>query len=608
MNYFLSGKAGVAKGQVWQIEGEATLGRDNACDIVLDDYTVSRRHCMLRVENGNLILHDLGSSNATLVNGRPLKEASLGRGDEIALGSAILLVGALEAEGEVSQEGEEEPQTNRVAVGRRGKPPQAQVQAHETVVEGTPRTIEDLAELFDILRALSRASSVNGLLTVLLQRIHERFGLEHAAVILCETTQSAWDIFPANARVAFDARTHLREQVRTVLDSGKPVQVVPPEGEHVRACMLAPIRLPQTTIGVLLVESRPGAKPYGDHELELLMAIAQGAAPYFGVVEKIEQLENENERLISGSAQIGPIVGAHPAISKVRALARNCAASNLSVLLLGETGTGKELIAGLIHELSELRDKPLVTVNCAAIPEELFESELFGHVRGAFTGAHVEKVGLLETCQGGTLFLDEVGDLSLPNQARLLRAIEGKRIRRVGGSNDIEVEFRLVSATNKSLTGGIASGEIRRDFYHRINGVEIQLPALRERRSDIPLLAQHFLTACRERHQHRARSFTHDALEVLKQHPWPGNIRELRNVVERAAVLASRPEIRPEDIVFADDSQDVDSPFPSLAQLEQDHIREALSRARGNVQEAARMLGIGRSTLYRKLEGGGVTE
>lgn len=593
MEFYLAGKSGAARGRLWPLKEQVIIGRDFSCGLSLNDGLVSRRHCAITIEHGEVYLEDLGSSNSTLINGAPTKRTLLTPGDEIAVGGSLLLFCCIPVQRTECEENGD-PATARVRIGDR-----TTMLREEEIPEGTPRTIEDLAELFSVGRDLSRASSVDGLVTMLLQRLSERFRPKCLWVAKLETPGERALVFPASATEEFNRDKELHQRVIEAHRSHKPQGWNDASGDH---GILAPVTVAGETKVVLIMrfDAKLGRLP--DPELELLLAIAHGAAPYFTVVERIEQLERENVKLIAGMHGIGPIIGSHPAVQQMRNVARNCARSNLSVLITGETGTGKELVARMIHELSHLSTRPMVTVNCAALPEELFESELFGHERGAFTGAHARKNGLLEQCDGGTLFLDEVGDLSLQNQARLLRAIETGTFRRVGGSADIKVEFRLISATNMPLHQHVERNQFRRDFYHRLAGLELSLPALRERRSDIPELAYHFLKHCRERHRHRAEGFSAEALQALERYNWPGNIRELRNVVERAAVLAQQPWIMPQDLSCTTAPAPAQPAFLPLAELERTHITEALKLCRGNVQEAAAMLGIGRSTLYRKLE------
>jgi transcriptional regulator with GAF, ATPase, and Fis domain len=295
-------------------------------------------------------------------------------------------------------------------------------------------------------------------------------------------------------------------------------------------------------------------------------------------------------------------------------LVAKVANSDVSVLVIGESGTGKELVAREVHRLSARRAQPLVALNCAAVAESLAESELFGHEKGAFTGAGSRKIGLLELADGGTLFLDEIGDLAAPLQAKLLRVLETKQFRRVGGTKELPTDFRLVSATNRPLDELVERDVFRRDLFYRINAVVLSLPPLRERSGDVPLLARRFLEEFRP-NDSGAWEITPDAMAVLESYAWPGNIRELRNVIERAALLTSGHAIRPADLgtsiapAARTASSEGDPTLPTLAmdQLERLAIAEALERTGWHQGQAAEILGLSPRTLHRKIRSLGLT-
>ena len=286
---------------------------------------------------------------------------------------------------------------------------------------------------------------------------------------------------------------------------------------------------------------------------------------------------------------------------------RTAAKSDISVLILGPTGSGKEVVARMIHELSRRGSQRLQTVNCAALPEALFESELFGYEKGAFTGAHERKAGRLELANRGTLFLDELGDLALLAQAKLLRALEERRFERVGGNEPIDVDFRLVSSTNKPLDQLVRDGLFREDLYYRINAFAIRLPSLRERSGDVPVLAQRFL----ERHcaangiPPEGKVLAKGALDVLTRYHWPGNLREMENTISRAALSAQGRVIKAADIDLLHAREpapaDGEGRLPSLAEAERTHILRVLEGVRWNKKQAAQVLQISRGTLYRKI-------
>lgn len=604
--YQLTAKTGGLKGSSWTIgEQPLIIGRDITCDITVNDPLVSRRHCELRREGSEVYLIDLGSSNATFVNATPVKEAELRLGDEIAVGNAIFFVTQLRPAADPAAGGDAPAATHGLRIG---EPMYLQEDGDSLFAHGKPRTAEDLATLFNIGRALSQSGTTEGLITMLTQRLEERFDPESLWVALCREGGEDLLIYPPEEASAITADRPLHGIVWRAIREPNGI-LLPERWSHagqvgIRTTMVAPIALAREPVGALIVQADTPRRLYDENDLEFLLAIAHAAAPYLKAVERLEHLERENERLLAGAPHSTPIIGTGKAVSRMRSLARQCARADLNVLILGETGTGKELVARLIHDLSQRAGKPLTIVNCAAIPDELFESEVFGHERGAFTGAHAAKTGLFEECNGGTLFLDEVGDTSLHNQARLLRAIETGTFRRVGGKTDIHVKVRVISATNRNLASEVEAGHFRRDLYHRLNAFEIHIPPLRERQADIPELAEHFLRQAQPRAGGTlADGFEPEALQALREYPWPGNVRELRNVIERAVVVARYRLIRREDLVLAPGAPRTNGkePFPTLEEIERRHIVRALEESEGNMKTAADLLGIGRSTLYRKV-------
>lgn len=297
---------------------------------------------------------------------------------------------------------------------------------------------------------------------------------------------------------------------------------------------------------------------------------------------------------------LGAMLGNARGMKNVFELIRKGAGNDVAVCLLGESGTGKELAARLIHDLSARRGKPFVAVNCGAIPANLIESMLFGHERGSFTGASERHQGVFEQANGGTLFLDEIGEMPVELQTRLLRVLEEKKVRRVGGKTELDVDSRLLTATLQNLQERVAAGQFRHDLFYRLYVFPIPLPPLRERKEDIPLLVEHFLTALTPAHQKRTISGT--ALEKLTKHDWPGNVRELKNVIQRALLLSKNKTIEPKNLEFTD-VQTLPNPIekPGLADQERTSIIETLRKAKGNFSRASRLLGIARTTLASKL-------
>jgi DNA-binding NtrC family response regulator len=318
------------------------------------------------------------------------------------------------------------------------------------------------------------------------------------------------------------------------------------------------------------------------------------------------RLRSENLRLKQGVDRLvlaTPIVGDSGAMQKVLELARSVAATDTTVLIRGESGTGKELVAQAIHAESRRRYFPIVAVNCGALPESLLESELFGHEKGAFTGAQFRRKGKLELADGGTLFLDEVGTINLRTQIDLLRVLETKEFTRLGGGRPVQVDFRVICATNQNLEQLVAAGSFREDLYFRINVVTIQIPPLRERREDIPLLAEHFLRRYALSMNRPFTALDPAAMDLLVRYDWPGNVRELGNAIERALVVGAPPTVRASDLPLRLTERD-DGPAPgdSLDDVERAHIAKMLEREGWNITHTASKLEIDRVTLYNKIK------
>ena len=307
------------------------------------------------------------------------------------------------------------------------------------------------------------------------------------------------------------------------------------------------------------------------------------------------------ERVLAPAADEQEFVTVEPALSRLLELVDRVAARDIAVLLTGETGAGKELVARRLHRGSHSAAGPFVAVNCAAFPESLAESELFGHERGAFTGAERQRAGRFEEAAGGTLFLDEVGELALPLQAKLLRVLEDRRVRRLGGSEDVAVDVRLVAASNRDLEAEAERGAFRRDLYFRLAVVRVDLPPLRDRPRDIPVLAEHLLRRLAARLGVGDLSLGADAVAALTRHPWPGNVRELRNVLERAAVVRGDGVIGAADLGLRESAAQLDAVPLDRDGREREAVLEALRRAGGNREAAARLLGVSVRTLYYRL-------
>ncbi|HEY7293317.1 MAG TPA: sigma-54 dependent transcriptional regulator, partial [Vicinamibacterales bacterium] len=329
------------------------------------------------------------------------------------------------------------------------------------------------------------------------------------------------------------------------------------------------------------------------------------------------RLEAENRALRARVDRHQTMVGESYAMSQLREQVAMAAPTNGRVLIYGENGTGKELVARTIHALSRRKAAQFVEVNCAAIPEELIESELFGHVRGAFTGAVETRRGKFEAADGGTIFLDEIGDMSLKTQAKVLRVLQEQTLEAVGGNTRIKVDARVLAATNKDLQSGIRSGQFREDLYFRLNVIPIFVPPLRDRQEDIPILADHFMADLAREDGRRIKTFDASSRAALQQYPWPGNVRELRNVIERLMIMVPGDRITASDLGFlgapgttvlpaAPESTDRLTLHEARDRFERDLILRTLAEQQGNMSRTADVLGVERSNLYRKMRAFGI--
>jgi DNA-binding NtrC family response regulator len=360
----------------------------------------------------------------------------------------------------------------------------------------------------------------------------------------------------------------------------------------------------QATVASAVKATRLGAldfveKPVG---LDRLLLTLRNAL-------RVDQLQRENRELTRYWRDELALVGDSPGMEQLRGLVERAAPSDVPIFIVGENGTGKELVARAVHDLSPRRAQSFVKMNCAAVPAELVESELFGHEKGAFSGALVQRRGRFEQADGGTLFLDEIGDMPAAMQAKLLRVLQDGEVTRVGGTGVVKVDVRVISATNQDLDALIAGGRFREDLLYRINTITLRTPALRERASDIPALARHFAEAASRRNHWKPRALGADALELLRQQPWKGNVRELKNVIERVLILSSSDPVGAADVRAAlPGASAARGPLipveGRLAEVldayERDVIRERLRVTSGHMTNAARSLGLERSHLYKK--------
>ena len=608
---------GKLKGRHWEVtQCPLVIGRSFQCGVVIEDPSVSRRHCQVQLDGNRIRLKDLGSAHPPLVNADVSREGVLRAGDMLSIGSATFVVTQGQGGPRRDNQDPQDDETGDFYTGRGrddldGRP--------VTEVEGRPQSVSELVGLFELARCLSRANTRTMLNELVIGHLKEVNEFPGAAITLLSEDRREIRWYPDAAAESPTLKKSLADLLN---GKGPRVLRLPPEqADSPRAefVIAAPLLAGGRCCGALLAHSAIGQTPFCERDLNRLLSVAHVVAPYYQTAGHLERLEDTVAQLDDQAAERGPLVGKSRVLRKVRGLIRDVAPTELSILITGETGTGKELAAKMIHDGSARADGPFIAINCAAIPDHLFESEMFGHEKGAFTSADKKRKGRFALADGGTLFLDEIGELAPDNQARLLRVLESGHFHPVGAEQESHVDVRVIAATNRDLKRAIRDGRFRRDLYHRICSVEIPLPALRQRPSDIPLLAQHFARELTRDKAGDQPSLTDDALAYLQALPWTGNVRELRNAIERVTALAKAPRITPRDLTFLEallpaaakdahhrDDEDGGARVQTLAEIERQHITHVLEQCNYNVSKAARMLGVHRNTLHNKIAAYGI--
>ncbi|MBN1441720.1 MAG: sigma 54-interacting transcriptional regulator [Planctomycetes bacterium] len=590
------------------------LGRDPEADVSLADGAVSRRHCRIDPSSGGFRLVDLASRNRTFINDEPIDEYWLRDGDVIRIGdteirfeddapavdsagAASTIIKSVSARGAALgarlAEGEDEPPAARTDVLR--------------------RALARMESIADLSRRIVETRSMPQLLREFLAELEKALDASQACFLVPE--EGGW---VAKARTRGEGSEAVEASLSVVESAAAEGQAVLSaaaasddrfRGQEsivradIRSAMALPILVEGRLGGVVYVDRRGEKPPLDEDALQFLRAAGE---PLAGVLQKLEEqgrLAEENRNLLRSLTESHRIIGQSPAMLEVLDFIQRAAPTSMTVLIQGETGTGKEIVATAIHYGSPRRGRPFVALNCAALPESLVESELFGHERGAFTGAVKRKKGRFELADTGTIFLDEVSELSLACQAKLLRLLEERSLERVGGTETVSVDVRIIAATNRDLLEAVGEGKFREDLFYRLSVLQVSIPPLRERAEDIPPLAEHFLArACAGG---RPKKLSRSAAKKLLEYEWPGNVRQLRNVIESATVLGRGEEIKPADLVLpapARGSAGEKWEPISLQELEKRHVLKVLQHTRGNKKKAAEILGIERCTLYSKLK------
>jgi transcriptional regulator with GAF, ATPase, and Fis domain len=528
---------GPLKGSICVLpEGDFSVGRQSTCNLNLEDHAVSRKHCLFIRSGRQCTVKDLESRNGTFVNGTPVTEHQLDQGDEVRIGASVFCYlvdrdrAARPASGDFKTR--QLQVTDSIYLSSAG----------QSVLPPSARAMHDLRTL---LRVSTMLHSFRGL--------QEAHGTQAAEVLRNHLASLLLELIPGERGGVFipgaatDDWKPNADVFQRVSEERVAVWLEDADGAGLSA-VAAPLTVRGEVAAVIYVESADPALKFDEGHLQLLTAVAGMAAGAWENATILGWLQEENQRLQQVLKLEHDMVGVSAKIRELQRQIAKVAPSNSTVLILGESGTGKELIARAIHRNSLRAAGPFVAINCAALADSLLESELFGHEKGAFTGAIAQKMGKLEMAQGGTVFLDEIGELTQLLQAKLLRVLQQREMERVGGTKTIKLNLRVLAATNRDLDDAVKKGLFRQDLYYRLNVVVLTAPALRERPEDTIPLAEHFAKKCAQDCGRKITGLAPEARVYLQSYSWPGNVRELENAIERAVVLGSTDVILAEDL------------------------------------------------------------
>jgi transcriptional regulator with GAF, ATPase, and Fis domain len=654
MNSYLVIRQGRRWNDIFRLtSGQAiTIGRASSNAIVIPEEKCSRVHAEIVEVEGEWVLRDLQSRNGTLVNGVPIEQPTvLSGGDVIQIASGQMefvesLAGVFEPPSEPAKGiiGTSTGQTEAIIARRDqsgilGDGPYGDGKSAGSClpIDGaifrelfqlafdlsSARTAEEASEAALRLLIAQSGADCGGVFLLATPRELEASAATHDSkqpdLILLATQQQGGKGYrrPSDFLVKSIAVEQEGLLARNITGDQELLSQSTSAALQASSLIVAPIRHDGRVMGLLHVYSSRG-----DHELtqaHLQIAIAIGdtlALAYKKIAsqqileDSLENAKRKAQQLQEQLAQQSLLVGESQPLKKVKDIIARAAPTNATILVRGESGVGKELVAQLVHEMSPRKDGPFLCVNCAALSPTLLESELFGHEKGAFTGAIERKIGRFEAANGGTLMLDEVGEMSPEIQTKFLRVLETRTIERIGSHKPISVDVRIVSATNRDLEEAVQDGQFRADLYFRLKVIQLTVPPLRERSEDIVILAQHFLRRYSREIGRRLEGFAKGALDALTKYSWPGNVRELKNVIERAVVLCGGAWITADDLALdgirikREVLQTDGTPYKpiSLDDLEREHILATLRHTRGNKSRTASILGVERSTLDRKLQ------
>jgi|ERR1043166_7056339 Nif-specific regulatory protein len=620
MNPRLVAINGSKKGTTFPLTADRiTIGRESASVVSLHHASVSRRHCVIEREGEEFKIRDLNSSNGTFVNGHPVNDKVLNHADQVRVGSIALLFLVEESHDTTSGSLVRFDDSQPINESAKQLRPESLLRQTEEVVDINvhERLTRDLGVLVKIGTRINRLRHTQELVREILDSIFDIVPVDRGAILLSRgekefslihgkhRSEQAAEVRVSRTvveRVLRDGVAILTNDIATSDTLNRAESLL---AAQISSLICVPLIVFDKTLGVIYLDTSDPIIRFDEAHLQLVVAIAGMAAVSIENARQLEWLEGENTRLRSTLAIEHNMIGESAAMNEVYGFIQRVAPARAAVLICGESGTGKELAAHAIHNNSPRAPQPFVAINCAALTETLLESELFGHEKGAFTGAIARKEGKLEVANRGTVFLDEIGEMPLPMQSRLLRFLQDHKIEHVGGTRSIELDVRVLAATNRDLEGAIKAGTFRQDLYHRLNVVRITMPPLRERREDIPLLASYFAEKYSKECKRPVNGITPEARAVLQNYEWPGNVRELENAIERAVVLGSSDMVGVDDLPrrVIDSAESTNAAGATYYELVNDAKRQiimkAMEQSRGNYTEAAKALEIHPNNLHR---------
>jgi transcriptional regulator with GAF, ATPase, and Fis domain len=597
--------SGLLKGTVWAAtDGPLFLGRDASNQVEVSDAAVSRKHCSVsEVSSGVFEIADLDSHNGTSVNGIKVSRRAIQHGDRIRIGSSeyVFLTGPDDDDALGSSPFGGQATSTELKImplGRSGQPSDA---------TGVGRMARDLSAFFKIANVINSTRDVQAMQRELLVLISEVIPAAQGAIVLHPNRNDepkppcTWSR-TGLAQQEMLIREELVQQAtweRCAVFTAPLAEAASPE--HVLCVPLVGV---ERILGVIYLSSPASSVSFGEQHAFFLSAVSRVVAVTLENLSKLASLQAENQRLRVDVTTANTLIGESRPMQRVSEFIARVATGDSTVLIRGESGTGKELVARAIHANGLRADKPFVAINCGAIPEALLESELFGHEKGAFTGAVTVRKGKFEAAEDGTLFLDEIGEMAPLLQTKLLRVLQQREFERLGGNRLLSFNARVVAATNKNLEQAIKAGEFRQDLYYRLNVVSVASPPLREHREDIPLLALHFANKYAAKCKRGFKGIDAEARSLLMRYSWPGNVRELENAIEHAIVMGLTDEILPEDLpnaLLEEQSSGLAAAryHNTLNQTKKQLVLTALDEANGSPVEAARLLGIHPKYLHR---------